>query len=279
VRTLLVVLCGLLLASCGAEDAERLTDDARASVERTRDRAAGLVDQAEQVGERARELRERLRKRAKRILEDIRKAVPEATTATRAPQRGDRALQSYANSVLQDVDRYWERTLAAADRPQPQVGFVWIPPGGSVCTGCGARAGDDAALYCPADDTIYLAERFAAAVIRGGGDFGMAYVIAHEYAHNVQQELGIFEQGRRLAVKPFELQADCFAGAWGNSVYKAGRLKPGDVEEALRTAKAVGDFEYLDPQHHGTPTERRDAWLLGYHTGSPARCSQYLPRT
>ena len=138
-------------------------------------------------------------------------------------------------------------------------------------------ADDDAAFYCPADDTIYVAQRFADRILGRGGDFGLAYVIAHEYAHNVQQELGWFRQGRELAVRPFELQADCMAGAWGNSVYRAGRLTPGDVEEAMRTAYAVGDFDRLDPQHHGTPEERREAWLRGYRSGDPSACQVYVP--
>ncbi len=100
----------------------------------------------------------------------------------------------------------------------------------------------------------------------------MAYIVAHEYAHNVQEELGFFASGRRVAPQAFELQADCMAGLWGNSVYRAGKLRRGDVEEALSTAKAVGDFEYLSPEHHGTPDERRDAWLTGYRSGDPASC-------
>ena len=53
-------------------------------------------------------------------------------------------------------------------------------------------------------------------------------------------------------------------------------MKPGDVEEALSTAKAVGDFEYLSPQHHGTPDERREAWLRGYESGDPSACREYV---
>ena len=77
----------------------------------------------------------------------------------------------------------------------------------------------------------------------------------------------------RYGVEPLELQADCMAGLWGNSVYKEGLLQPGDVEEAISTAQAAGDFEYGNPQHHGTPSQRRAAWLLGYRSGDPARCA------
>ena len=149
----------------------------------------------------------------------------------------------------------------------------------------------DAAFYCPADDTIYVAEKFAsdlwqgisddfpgqrAGAGRAVGDFGLAYVIAHEYAHNVQQELGFYTLRPRLGTRPFELQADCMAGLWGNSVYREGLLQPGDVEEAISTALAAGDFDYNNANHHGTPEERREAWLLGYE-GDPRECRKYVP--
>jgi predicted metalloprotease len=78
-------------------------------------------------------------------------------------------------------------------------------------------------------------------------------------------------------VKPFELQADCLAGAWGNSVYEQGLLQPGDVEEAINTALAVGDFDVGNQQHHGRPEERREAWLLGFEGGNPSACDRYVP--
>jgi predicted metalloprotease len=104
------------------------------------------------------------------------------------------------------------------------------------------------------------------------GDFGIAYIIAHEYAHNVQEELGIRSRG--VTVKLFELQADCLAGAWANSEYYAGLLEGGDYAEAVGTADLVGDYDFTDPEHHGTPAERAAAWKFGYDTGSGARCGE-----
>jgi predicted metalloprotease len=109
------------------------------------------------------------------------------------------------------------------------------------------------------------------------GDFGLAYVVAHEYAHNVQQELGLYTQSPRLGAEPFELQADCMAGLWGNSVYREGRIQQSDIEEALSTATAAGDFDYGNAQHHGTPDQRRAAWLDGFQRGDPAACARYVP--
>jgi predicted metalloprotease len=230
------------------------------------------------------------------VLDDLRKAVPEATPATRPPATRGRTeastVSAYLTEVITDVDTYWTRTLTASGLEEPRVGYVWVPPGDEVGTRCGLTAGDDAAFYCPRDDTIYLAERFAAELWRGisddfpgqrvgygraVGDFGLAYVVAHEYAHNVQLELGLYGLNRRLGMKPFELQADCMAGLWGNSVYREGRVKPGDVEEAIGTALAAGDFDYRNANHHGTPAERREAWLRGYAQGDPSQCREYVP--
>ncbi len=147
----------------------------------------------------------------------------------------------------------------------------------TVDTACGEPADDMAAFYCPADDTIYFGERLGRGVYESIGDFGVAYALAHEYAHNVQQELGWFSEGARLTtVAPFELQADCMAGAWGYAVYREGRLDDTDVSEAVRTALAVGDFDLTNPQHHGTPKERAGAWLSGYESGDPSTCRAFL---
>jgi predicted metalloprotease len=147
-------------------------------------------------------------------------------------------------------------------------------------------------VLLPGDDTIYIAQEFAAALWQGvvhglpgeragfghaAGDFGVAYVVAHEYAHNVQHELGIFGRATGPTAEPLELQADCLAGAWGNSVYRRGLLEPGDVQEAIGTALAVGDFELGSAQHHGTPQQRREAWLLGFEGGNPSACERYVP--
>ncbi len=281
-----VLLCGVLLSGCGETD--RLADDVRA-------RAQEVRKEARQLRRRAEKLSERVAERVRKILDDIEKAVPRAGPGTRSPSARGRTevgtIDAFLTDVLGSVDEYWTRTLTASDLPEPRVSYLWVPPGDRVRSGCGAVADDRAAFYCPADDTIYLAQNLAARLYAGltddfpgqragygraVGDFGVAYIVAHEYAHNLQTELGVFAQTAEGSSKPFELQADCMAGLWGNSVYRAGKVKPGDIDEAMGTALAVGDFDYGNENHHGTPEERRDAWLTGFESGRPGDCTRFV---
>jgi predicted metalloprotease len=274
----LLLLClALGLSGCGGGDGDTLRD------------------RAQQLEQRLKDKRDELRARVDEFIGRIEQAIPEATrTSPRVQSRGrtgEQTIDAFLTSVLEDVDGYWTRTLKANDLPEPRVSYFWIPPGQAVNTGCG-EAGETAAFYCPTDDTIYVSQQFAADLYRGvarglpgqsagfgraAGDFGVAYVLAHEYAHNLQQEFGVFDAVRTASAEPFELQADCLAGSWGNSVYKEGHLTSADVQEAINTALAVGDFDVGNAQHHGTPEQRRDAWLLGFQGGNPSACDRYVP--
>ena len=258
------------------------------------------ADLAESISERVRaeveERRERFRQRVEEVLGDMQRALPRAErtdpSVQAQGQNGTETIDAFLTRILRDIDAYWERTFAASDLPQPRVAYIWVPPGRRVATACGTPADDRAAFYCPADDTIYIAQVFAAQLYEGvaegfpgqaagfgraAGDFGVAYVVAHEYAHNLQNELGLFTIGSANSTEPFELQADCMAGAWGYSVYETGQLSPDDIEEAINTALAVGDFDVSSVNHHGTPAERRDAWLLGFESGDPSVCGRFVP--
>jgi predicted metalloprotease len=272
----LVSLCAL--GGCGSSDIDTAVRHAR--------------ERAQEVRTQARDAARRLERRVQAALDRIEQSVPRAQDPAQAPSARGRTqpgtIDAFLTDVLRSVDAYWTTTLRRAGHPAPSVRYQWVAPGRTVATGCGAPAGADAAFYCPTDDTIYVSQVLAAQIYRGVarnfpgertgsghavGDFGLAYVIAHEYAHNVQQELGIARVDPRAGVEPLELQADCMAGLWGNSVYKRGLLQPGDVQEAISTAQAAGDFEYSNPQHHGTPAQRKAAWLLGYRSGDPSRCA------
>ena len=291
-RPLLAVLAAALavaLPGCGGDD---VRDQVQAQVDRTREQVEKRIAKAERQFERS---RERFGKRIRDVLGDLRKAVPQAQrTSPTVRSRGRHeptTIDAFLTDLLRDIDAYWTQTFKAAGLPEPRIRYDWVAPGAQVLTACGEPAGDRAAFYCSADDTMYVAQRFAAdlyaGVVRGlpgeragvghaAGDFAVAYVLAHEYAHNLQQELGVFDNRVSVSAKPYELQADCLAGTWANSVYEQGHLEPGDLEEATNAALAVGDFDVGNAQHHGTPPERRDALLIGFRTGDPSSCTRFV---
>jgi predicted metalloprotease len=287
-------LLGLLLAAltlavggCGSEDFQAARDRVEA-------RFAERVADARREFERR---REEYGKRIEEVLGDLEQVVPQAeSTSPTVRSRGmdqPETIDAFMERVLTNIDGYWTRTFAAAGLPEPRVGFTPVAPNRPRLTSCGTLADDSAAFYCPADDTIYVAQQFAADLYRGvlrglpgeragygraAGDFAVAYVLAHEYAHNLQQELGVFDNAVGRSARPFELQADCLAGSWAHSVFEAGQLEAGDLEEATSAALAVGDFDVGNDRHHGTPEERRDALLVGYRSGEPAQCNAFLER-
>jgi hypothetical protein len=205
-------------------------------------------------------------------------------------------MEQFLTAVTEDVDAYWTKVFEASGLDEPRVTYNWIPAGRTAPSACGdgsGTLGDSAAAYCPGDDTIYISQQFASDIYSGAldqalpgssqgygrtmGDFAVAYIVAHEYGHQVQNELGAFQQyGQQLPTMAFELQADCYAGTWAQSASEANRLEDGDVQEALDAALAVGDFDAGNPGHHGTPEQRREAWSRGFESGDPSSCGDYL---
>jgi predicted metalloprotease len=195
-------------------------------------------------------------------------------------------MEQLLTTVTKDVDAYWTRTFEDSGLPEPRVSYAWLPAGQAASSACGPL-GDSAAAYCSADDAIYISEQFATDIYNGTldqvlpgssqgfgrtyGDFAVAYIVAHEYGHQIQDELGLFDQ--QIPTVALELQADCYAGAWANSADRENRVEDEDVQEALDAALAVGDFDTANPGHHGTPEQRREAWLSGFESGDPASCS------
>lgn len=299
---LVPLLAAIALGGCNdgegpiEERVDELQQEARDRIDRLE---ADLQPRLEEVRREARKVSADLARRVREALEDLERTVPRADPNAAPPssqgQTEPGTIDAFLTETLTSVDRYWTQTLTANGREEPRVSYVWVPEGRGVRSACGETADDTAAFYCPADDTIYVGRRIAAGVYDGVvegfpgqqagygqavGDFGVAYLVAHEYAHNLQQELGYFSAQRRgSSARPFELQADCLAGVWGASVYRAGLLQEGDVEEALNTALAVGDFEVGSEQHHGTPEERRDAWQLGFDSGEPRTCTAFVQPT
>jgi len=208
-------------------------------------------------------------------------------------------MEQLLTAVTKDVDAYWTKTFADSGLPEPRVSYAWIPEGQAAASACGDESGtlgDSAAAYCPGDDTIYISQKFATDIYDGAldqalpgssqgygrtvGDFSVAYIVAHEYGHQIQDELGLFEKyGQQVPTMAFELQADCYAGTWAKSANDENRLEDGDVQEALDAALAVGDFDTSSEGHHGTPEQREEAWNRGFESGDPSACNDYLSAT
>lgn len=165
-------------------------------------------------------------------------------------------------------------------------------------TACGTGDAGMGPFYCPGDEKLYLDMAFFDELrteFKASGDFAQAYVVAHEVGHHVQNVLGDMEkvnrlqqqvnqtQANQLSVR-LELQADCYAGVWGNYVQKQNKLEVGDVEEAIRAAQAVGDdmiqrrtqgYVVPDSFTHGSAKERATWFARGFQSGDMRQCNTF----
>ena len=213
---------------------------------------------------------------------------PHPTSATADPQR------EFVRAILGSTEDVWGQLLT--DYPPPKLVLFK----GSVSSACGMASSASGPFYCPADQQIYLdldffrelEQRFAAA-----GDFAQAYVIAHEVGHHVQTITGLTskinqarQRGERvegadgLLVRQ-ELQADCLAGAWAYYAQQQLQwLEPGDLEEALNAANAIGDDRLQkqargtvmpDAFTHGTSAQRARWFRKGFESGDPGQCNTF----
>jgi uncharacterized protein len=206
-------------------------------------------------------------------------------------------MVQFMNDVLGDANELWADTFQRAGQQYPPATLVLFS--GSTVSGCGSASASTGPFYCPADQKVYLdTDFFAELSNRFGapGDFAQAYVIAHEIGHHVQTVTGIEGQVRQLqqqagsqeevnglSVK-MELQADCLAGVWGQSVYEEGALDPGDIQEGLQAAAAVGDDRIQagagvavnqDTWTHGSAEQRTQWFQRGFDSGDPAACDTF----
>jgi predicted metalloprotease len=198
-------------------------------------------------------------------------------------------LKQFVSVVLADTEDIWGQQFAALGRTYEPPTLVLFS--GQVESACGFASAAVGPFYCPADQNVYLdlafldelSTRFGAA-----GDFAGAYVVAHEIGHHVQNLLGVSEQMQALQGRVsqeeynamsvrVELQADFYAGLWAHyAQYQMGVLEPGDIEEALEAAHAIGDDRlqmegqgYVVPDSftHGTSEQRVRWFRKGYETG------------
>jgi predicted metalloprotease len=187
------------------------------------------------------------------------------------------SLDEFMTFVVDDTAAVWNWYYEQWGYDPGGVNYVWVPAGQTAVTTCDDSVidADTSPFYCASDDTIFFGMNRAVWYWeKAGGDFGLAAAIAHEYGHNVQHELGISE--KTYGVTRHELHADCFAGAFAHVAYYQGILDSNDVSEGMTSRYLVGDFEFDNPQHHGTPEERAAAFKLGYDAAGPAGCDSLL---
>jgi len=205
----------------------------------------------------------------------------------------DAASKSACNA-FSSADKTWAAIFQKSGQRFAQPKLVFY--GGEGQSGCGAAQSAMGPFYCPQDRGIYLdTEFFGELANRFGakGDFAQDYVIAHEFGHHIQNLLGTSDQvqqqmaraskteGNRLSVR-LELQADCYAGVW--AAQNRDRMDPGDLEEGMTAAHAIGDDTLQqeaqgrvvpDSFTHGTSAERASWLKRGLDSGDPAQCDTF----
>ncbi len=215
----------------------------------------------------------------------------ECRTGADANERQDCRIVGVVNSVQE----FWNGVFERSDEQYPYADTVFFTD--QVQTACGAASSQVGPFYCPADQQVYidlgffdeLQSRFGA----GGAPFAQAYVIAHEYGHHVQNQLGVLEsigndrQGPESRAVRAELQADCYAGVWAANAVDTGqieRLTQEDINAGLDAATAIGDDRIqeetqgqVNPETwtHGSSEQRRRWFSRGYEEGRPAVCDTF----
>ena len=217
---------------------------------------------------------------------------------TRELTAAERETGEFASVVLADTEEVWARVLreqAGRDYRAPRMVLF----SGQVDSACGGASAAMGPFYCPGDESLYLDTDFFQVMrdqMGAGGDFAAAYVIAHEVGHHVQNLLGTLGQvnamrarldrgaANRLSVLT-ELQADCHAGIWARRAQQMlGTIEPGDIDEAIRAAAAVGDDVLMkkagrapmpDAFTHGSAAQRQEWFMRGHDSGRLEDCDSF----
>ena len=213
---------------------------------------------------------------------------------------GDDPQSRFIGAVLGDMEDTWTQIFAkAGERYRPPVLVLFED---AVQSACGSASSATGPFYCPADGKVYLDlsffreldQRFGAP-----GDFAQAYVVAHEVGHHIQNLLGVNAQVARLQQQVpqaeanglsvrLELQADCYAGIWGHFAERQDMLSPGDVDEGLQAAAAIGDDrlqrqtqgrEVPESFTHGTSAQRAQWLRAGMASGRVEDCDTFAATT
>jgi predicted metalloprotease len=216
-----------------------------------------------------------------------------------APPRDDEMSQ-FVRRVLGSTETVWGEIFSRNGSSYREPKLVLFTQ--QVRSACGRADASVGPFYCPGDEKVYIDLSFYDELrsrFRAPGDFAQAYVIAHEVGHHVQNLVGTSDkvtamqqragerQSNQLSVM-LELQADCYAGVWGYYAQRRNILDPGDLEEALTAASAIGDDRLQreaqgrvvpDSFTHGTSEQRTRWFKQGFDTGDMRRCDTFNARS
>ncbi len=220
------------------------------------------------------------------ILNNAEPVSQEQTTTSFSAE--EQELAQFVSVVLKDTETVWAKIFEQSGTTYRMPKLVLFS--GQVQSACGYASAASGPFYCPGDEKVYIDLSFCNTLrtkLGAYGDFAIAYVIAHEVGHHVQNLLGILDEvnqqrsrmsetrANQLLVR-LELQADFLAGLWAHYEEGMGYLETGDIEEAMNAAAAVGDDTlqeryqgrvYPDSFTHGTSAQRKQWFANGYRTG------------
>lgn len=212
-----------------------------------------------------------------------------------ARDQQEEPLVQFVSFVLDDTQKTWTQILSQQGVPYRHAKLVLFRD--SIASACGMAQSASGPFYCPEDEKVYIDLGFYDELQRrfgAPGQFAQAYVLAHEIGHHIQKLTGIEGKVRaaqernpqaanQLSVA-LELQADCFAGVWGHSTDQRKLLDPGEVDEGLKAAAAVGDDRLqrmagraVNPETftHGSSQQRMDWFQKGFSTGDMKECNTF----